>query len=613
MNRPGRRRTFIAVIAAALLIGLFLLLAMFPVSWAKSFVERRLSAQIGSPVTIGALEREDFFSFEPIIVIRDLSIRQVSWAGSGKLASVDTLQLRMPMFPLLIGRVQPQLVRASGIRLDLMRRADGRTNWPKSDNGTAGGGPGLSSLVHADGNIRYRDEKQRRGFAVQFRMEPRRGLVVRGVGQVDGNPVRLLATGGAARPGTSWPFEAVIDGAAVSMRARGIMAAPLQTGDMSFAVQARAQDLKLVDRIIEAGLFHTQPVSLNAEVRRTPGQWSIRRLTGTIGSSAIDGHLEVARESERTVIDGAVHSPRLDFEDLASDAGNRAAIALEQSQGIKIVPNLRLNIRKIDNTDGRITFRIDQIVSRRRPSSLRSASGVLRIDHRFLTIDNLSVGLSRGKISGYATVDQRQGQPQPTISLALDLRGSSIAALAGGGDDAIDAPVSGRVRLTGIGDTVREAVGRSSGRVGLFAAEGVLPEKFARLLGFDLGAIFVGKDEEATLRCAAIGLDVRGGVGRVSSLVADTNVSQSRGTGIIRFPEEALTVSLTGMPKAKNALRLPGSVLLGGSIREPVVEVPEKVRSAGNILKAIGRAITGNQGAVAKNADCAALGQKVLR
>jgi hypothetical protein len=60
-------------------------------------------------------------------------------------------------------------------------------------------------------------------------------------------------------------------------------------------------------------------------------------------------------------------------------------------------------------------------------------------------------------------------------------------------------------------------------------------------------------------------------------------------------------------------LRLPGSVTVGGSIRVPDIVVPPEVRSAGNILKAIGRAISGKQGPMAADADCAALSARVLR
>jgi len=598
--------------AILLVIGLIILLAVVPVSWAKSIVERRISDELGSRVTIASLTREQTFSFNPVVAVKGISVPQPRWAGEGYLARIEVLRLRIAIISLVFGKVNPELVSARGIHLDLVRLADGRENW-RNDRSKAKAKRDfdLTHVSQADGTVRYRDDRQRRRFSLDFRVSPGSGITASGKGAVDGNPLTLRANGAAARAGKPWPFEARIDGAALAMHLKGTMAAPLQTDRMSFSVDARAADLKLIDRVIEAGLFGTQPVSLSAQVQRTPDQWRIRKLKGTVGTSLIDGQLDVSKVGERTKLDGQVHSSRLDFEDLASDAGNAAAAALERAEGIKIVPNLRVNVRKIDHTDGRMAFRIERIVSARRPSSLRSASGVLDLDHRLLKIERLRIGLSQGEITGHATVDQRRGQPEPTVTLALDLNGSSIDALAGG-NGAIDAPVSGRVRLTGVGSTIREAVGRSNGRVGLYAGQGALPEKLARLLGFDVGALFAKGSDHASLRCGAIGLDMKAGSGRVSTLIVDTSVSQSSGSGVIHFPDERIAVSLTGAPKAKVTLRLPGSALVRGSVREPEVMVPKDVKSVGNVLKAIGRAISGNDGPRAGDADCSALRRAVI-
>src|SRR3546814_5336542 len=60
----------------------------------------------------------------------------------------------------------------------------------------------------------------------------------------------------------------IFDGTALAMTAKGTMARALDTGQMAFTMTARADDLKLVDAVIEAGLFGTQPVNLAAHVER---------------------------------------------------------------------------------------------------------------------------------------------------------------------------------------------------------------------------------------------------------------------------------------------------------------------------------------------------------
>jgi hypothetical protein len=95
--------------------------------------------------------------------------------------------------------------------------------------------------------------------------------------------------------------------------------------------------------------------------------------------------------------------------------------------------------------------------------------------------------------------------------------------------------------------------------------------------------------------------------------VVDTSQSRLDGEGVVTFPGETLAIRLTGAPKHDAVLRLPGSAAMGGTISAPDIQVPREVKSVGNVLKALGRAITGRQGPVAQDADCAGLAARVLR
>jgi uncharacterized protein involved in outer membrane biogenesis len=609
----SRRTRIILIAATGLIVLLLIMIAAFPAAWLKGTAERQLSAQVGSPVRIAAMDRESLFSFSPVIRLTGIDITQPGWAGQGKLASVALLRVRVHLAALLGGGFKADVLTAKGVRLDLVRAADGRVNWRvgqrKPGGRSTGDGFNISSVE--DAIMRYRDDRQKRAFTIAIAVSPK-GLQASGSGEVDGAPVKLTLHGAPMVPGRRWPFDALIDGPALRMHVAGAMAAPLRTSDMRFRATARADDLKRIDRVIEAGLFGTQPVDLAADVARQGALWTVERLTGRIGESTLTGRL-TARKGERVTLDGEVRFSRLNFDDLASEAGNARALALQREQGLRLVPNTRVNIRKIHKTDGRIALRVDRILGGRRPSSLRNLSGVLTIDDRILTVAPLRIGLSRGVITGRAVVDQRSGQPKPTVTLALDMTDSSIAALAGGGGKAeINARVDARVRLTGVGDTIREAVGNSDGNIGVIARSGFLPSKIAALMGFDIGKAAFGDDEtHSALRCGVLRLDVRHGRGMADPLILDTGISQSRGIGTMQFPAEAWAITLTGAPK-RDALRLPGSVLLRGTVREPEIVVPKGTKSFGNVLKAIGRAIGGRNGPAAADADCVALSRRAI-
>jgi uncharacterized protein involved in outer membrane biogenesis len=525
----------------------------------------------------------------------------------------------MPLLPLLVGDVRPRLIDASGIRLNLVRLADGRANWRGADGRKSDDdhrhAPDLGGISVHDARIRYRDARQKRAFDLAVTIDPAHGLVADGTGTVDGAPVRIAARGGAMIADRPWPFTARIDGPALGMQASGHMAGPLRTDAMTLRMSARADDLKRLDRVIEAGLFGTRPLTLAATVRRTQDAWIVTGLTGRIGSSPLAGNITARKVEGRTKLDGRVRFARLDFEDLATDAGTAAALALERREGRRLVPNLLVDIGKIDRTDGRVAVRIDRIVSAHGRSTLTDLSGALALDHLYLTARLDRLGMGTGRIAGTVTVDQRGGRTKPLVTLALDLTGGRVAQLAGGGGrGTVDGRLDGRIRLVGTGSTVREAVGRSDGVIGLAVASGSLPSKLAALMGFDIGrGLLLGDDARpATLRCGTLRLAMRGGRGTIAPLLIDTSLSQARGTGTIRFPDERIDATLTGSPKGNVGLRIAGTIRLQGTIRAPDIVIPQETRSTGNILKAIGRAIAGGNSPKAPDADCAALRRQAL-
>ncbi|WP_448663112.1 AsmA family protein [Sphingomonas sp. CJ20] len=611
---PRSRRLVLGLgVVAAFLAVLLIALAAFPWGVLRGTIERRLAAQVGRPVTIGSIARTDAFSFTPTILIRDVRVPQPAWAGTGTLAQVAETRVTFSAWSLLRGAFVPLAIDANGARLTLVRDAQGRKNWTKDKPGGSDGGnaPTLRALTLRDVTVTYRDAKRDRAFAVALTSDAAQGLRIAGTGSVRDTPVTITASAPAIGTGQGkpWPFQALIDGPALRFAARGTMDTPLDTRHMTVDIETRAQDLKLVDAIIAAGLFGTQPVALTAHARRDGAVWDVPRLSGTIGGSRIGGRVRVTKRDGRSILDGAVQARNFAFDDLASNEGKAKAAALRRTIGPRIVPNTRINIRKIDKTDGTIALTVHSFAGAT-GRTIKGLRGALAIDHQLLTLTGLRVALPRGTVTGSLRVDQRGGVPVPAVTIDLRLANSSIGALAGG---PIDGRLDARVNVTGRGSTIREAVGAGNGRIGIVARDGSLPEKLASMMGFDIGAALLPDEgARAGLRCMALGLTLRGGTGTADPLLIDTTRSQARGTGTVRFPAESIALTFTGAPKTDGAIRLPGSATARGTLSSPQIDVPRETKSLGNVLKGLGRAISGKQGPRPADADCGALAARVL-
>ncbi len=603
------------VVAGVLVLGL-IVLAAFPWGSLKGVIQRQLTARFGRPVTIGGIERVDTFGFNPTIRITDVRIPQAEWAGTGDFVRLREAEATFSGLALLKGAFGPRDVKARGLRLVLVRDRNGRTNWERPGKPKGGGSStDLDGLTISDSVIAYRDDKQDRFVTARFASDPVHGIRAAGNGTIRGAAVRIAVAGPSVERfrGKPWPFTATIDGDALSITAKGRMDHPLDTDAMELDVTARATDLKLIDAVIEAGLFRTQPVSFSAHVRHDQPKWTVTQLKGVVGRSDFTGHVSVEKQAGRSKVDGAIVSRQFDFGDLASDEGKAKGAALERAIGPRLVPNTRIDIGKIDTTDARMAFRIRRIVSAKGASPILSARGVLAIDHQLLTLSDLDARLPHGRVEGKLTVDQRGDRKVPMVDINLRLRGSSVQDLAGGGGD-FSGNVSARARLRGPGTTIRAAVGNANGTIGFVARDGQLPQGIAAALGFDAARALLAKDgERAGLRCVVLKLDVTRGHGRIDPMIVDTTASLLRGQGSVVFPGETLNIRLSGTPKQHALLRVPGSAYMTGTIERPAVTIPPEVKSVGNIFKAIGRAITGKQGPTARDADCSGLAARVLR
>ncbi len=265
-----------------------------------------MTARFGRPVTIGAMERVDHFGFTTAVRLRDVRVPGPAWAGPADLARVQQMTIGFSALSLLSGRLVLDDVVINGAQLRLVRAADGRENWRGSTERGGTGGGGLDQLVVQNTRLTYVDQKQNRRFALLLRSDPASGLEIQGDGVIRETPVQIAGRAPAivGNHEGAWPFNLRLSGRDLTMHVRGAMEAPLDTDHMTLEVSATASDLKLIDAVIEAGLFRTQPVTLSATVRREPDRWLIDRLNGRIGRSDIAGKLTVDKVQGRTKLSG---------------------------------------------------------------------------------------------------------------------------------------------------------------------------------------------------------------------------------------------------------------------------------------------------------------------
>ncbi len=502
------------------------------------------------------------------------------------------------------------------MQLNLVRNEEGRKSWsaePPSDtvNDKASAKPTLRRLTIKNSRIVYADAKRKRRFTAEIRSDTT-GFILSGDGAIREEPVTILARGAPivkSAYGKPWPFYAEIAGDAVGMTLEGEMEGPLDVGRLTAAATAHGDDLMLIDAIIEAGLPETQPVTLTANVERASPDWRITDLKGTIGRSDIAGDATIERRNARTIITSALAAEKFDFDDLSNAEGRRIAAQKRARFGPRVFPDTAIDLDNVDDTDGALRIRVKELLWPG-PSPFRSLDASIKVDHQLLTVENLTLGLTHGRMTGRLVVDQREGAT--VLDLALETGDARFEDFFP--STKIEAPMAGHIRLTGPGRTVREAIGRSTGSLAIVAEDGAIPANVAALLGQDVGkGVMVDSDKEATLNCLVARLDVKEGQASPSPIVIDTSRAVTRAEGSIAFADEALSLQLNGAPKKGALLRFDGAIPVSGVIKKPKVSLPEKADTVGEVLEMIGEAIIDEQGEKAVPVNCQEIVAAALR
>lgn len=595
------------ILGSIAVAGVLLLLLGWPLFC--PLVASRISTSLGRHTTVGSLHRQGGSLLRPVLELSDVRVEQPSWAGRGYVVVVRKITFQVPLLPLITGDVRPGSIAVVGLHLRLTRGTDGRLNWTDHDHPSA---PTLLGGIRiTNGLVELTDAKSDRSLKARFEFDGA-GFRLSGQGRVGQASMALLVRGAAIdaeHPAAPWPFTVALSSHSVTISLNGVADHPLDFAHLGARLASRGRNLHDLGNVIGIGAPGTQRYLLRGRLRYDASNWSLNSISGTLGRSDFDGRIAVRDDAGRPFVGGTLSFQQLDPGDLASDAGQAVAAAHLQRFGPRLLPETPIHLEHLRKFDGTVHVVVHRLLFAK-PSPFTSVSGTANLDHGILTIQPLKVGLVRGLITGVARIDHRAQQPRLSLSLVIsDSRLEQFLSRRSGAQG----PLRGRIRLFGLGRTVRSAVGHANGTVAFVVARGTLPNSAAELLGQDAGGLLAGS-QPTQMRCVIAHFTVRDGLARPSPLLIDTAVSRSDGMGSIDLSSERVAFSVVGRRKGGSVVRLAGPLQVSGILSNPVVGVSARAKAPKGIFKAIFRALTGTgRDPPAEDADCSGLAKRALR
>ncbi|MBT2323654.1 AsmA family protein [Variovorax paradoxus] len=629
LHLPGFARRH--PLGVAVLLALGLLVVFFDWNWFRAPLERYISGKTQREFRISDLDVD--LGLTPKIRMRDVYFSNADWGTEKAMARIERLEFSLSLRELPDRILVP---RVALTRPDLVfeRLADNRKNWVLTEP-TATTSPSklrISTLSVDRGRLRYFDHGE------PFHMEIQ-GSTFDPASQAKEQDADAPPSN--TRYSTRYEFSGKYHDASFSGTALTGEVLSFQESGVPFPVKGRllagttrlevegtiadAADISGIDTWLRiegrtlANLYPflllplpaSPPYRLEGRLVLKGNRYTMDDLSGTIGSTDVKGKGAYIEKAPRPLLTAELDSKLLNIADLGpmigietkesggkprvTQAQTRSRPAAKQAEKAAdpdhVLPAGTFEGSRLQKIDAEVELRAGKLlVPRSLP--LESLRASLRLHDAVLRLSPLEFGFGGGSIVSQVLLDAREPTLKSEVQVHMQKvridrlvpKREKIAQGAG--------LVGGALRLKGTGNSIADAAAKADGQIAATIADGRVSNLLDAASGLNFGKVLqllVGGDREIAVNCGGIAFDVKGGRGKSTLFVIDTEQTQVLGSGTFDLEHERFDLTVAPKPKRMGVLSLRTPVRLFGTFRNPDFEIekgPLAARAGGAIALA---------------------------
>lgn len=618
-SAPAKPARALGTPLASVLSVLATILGLLVLAWTILFItkgrflkptfERIASAQSGRAVKVAGDFQLYFAPLNVKFLAERITVSNPDWAGGGNFFAAAKVDSRISTWSLVTHKYRFNWLALQDGRVDLQWDKAGRRNTWTFKSGDEGGDPfELPSVrrgIVQGTQLRYLDPRMRIEAAIRVHTVEARETRVENSIRFDGTGIARGARFTLAGALLS-PNETVTGGAnKLQLRAEGVRTSVDITGTLPGATEIEGADLRmdlrgrnLADIFLVFGIAvpDTRSYRLTSALTKRGDEWRFTGVKGRFGDSDLGGRFTVAMKQPRLLLTADLATRTLDIIDAAPFIGyNPDRIEAQGGSGTiervggapRILPDAPLRIEALKNFDARVKWNVARVRANKLPMSNIELG--LTLDNRLLKLSPLNFSIARGTINSDITINARR---QPVFT-DYDIRLSPTpmgVLLAGFGveEAGTSGTVKARVKMTGLGNSVRTSLANSNGRIAIILPKGSFWTRNIQLSEIDVGT-FVQKmfekklKEPVQINCGLLGFTVRNGVAAADPILIDTSKNVMLGRGGFSFKNETLDLAFRADSKKFSLFAGQSPVGIGGYFSQPSIDVitPELLARAG--------------------------------
>ncbi len=633
---PGPMRWLAYILLALFLVWLILFITKG--RFLKQPFERIASSNLERNVRVGGDFQLYFAPINVKFLAEGLTIANPRWASRDHLFRADRIDTRISVLPLIFGDVRFRDLLVQGGAADLEWSPDGRSNtWtmgPRDRKAEPFELPEIRRAIVRGTTIRYRDPRLRLSADIAIDTVRARDtrfaddIGFRGGGAMNGRP--FLISGSLLSPnetvtGGRNALRLQASSGETHMAVSGTLPSATQIEDADLVIGVRGPNLRLLFDFLGVAIPDTRTYRIDSSLTYEDDAWRFTRLRGRFGDSDLAGRMTISMPRDRLHIGADLTTRVLDIVDVGPFVGyepDRLArqgvqAAVTQTGGTpRILPDAPLRIDAIRRFDADVKYQVRQIRAPHVPIS--NVGLTLKLDRSLLTLSPLTFDMAGGFLSSDISINARN---QPVVT-RYDVRLSPtpmgrLLGRWGVEESGTTGTIRARVQMTGEGDSVRQSLATSDGRIGVIIPKGTMWARNVQLSELDVG-VFIQKMFEKKLKdpveinCGLVAFTVRDGQAAADPILIDTKKNVIAGRGGFSFRDESIDLAIRADGKKFSLFSGQSPIGLDGYFAEPGLDVisPQLMARAGAglglgaLLSPLASVIAFVDVGDAKSADC---------
>ncbi|TAK17315.1 MAG: AsmA family protein, partial [Rhizorhabdus sp.] len=366
----------------------------------------------------------------------------------------------------------------------------------------------------------------------------------------------------------------------------GTLPAATQIEGSDLNLKVHGPNVRLLFDFLGVAAPDTRNYWFTSKLTKAGGEWRFTRINGRYGASDLHGKMTISFPKDRLFLDAMFDSNLVDIIDVGpfigyapqalAAQGPQAAVA--QTGGTpRILPDAPLRMESIRNFDAHILYKVKDFRNPKFPIS--NVDLTFDLDKSLMTLSPLSFDIAGGKLASDITINARV----PAVITDYDIRlsptpMSKLLAGFGVAQAGTTGTIKARIKMQGTGDTLRDSLATSNGRIAIILPKGTFWTQYVQLAEFDIG-LFVQKliqdklKKPIEINCGLLGFTVRDGVAAADPILIDTDKNVMTATGGFSFKDESLDMNFRADGKKFSLFSGQSPVGIKGYFAQPGINI----------------------------------------